>query len=78
MRNLKTEKCIVCGNKSTNWHGYVIAKERMGLGNYIDKKIIAGFCEVHNEKYIRVEDGCYGNYNSQLMGKCVPLFENRH
>ncbi len=74
MRYLKTEKCIICGKKATNWHGYVVAKERMALGNYIDKNVIAGFCDAHNEKYLSRDDGYYGNYDSKLMGECVPLF----
>lgn len=74
MKHLKTENCIICGKKATCWHGYVIAKDRMALGNYIDKNIIAGFCDSHNEKYLSDDDGNYGNYNSKLMGECVPLF----
>ena len=68
---LKTEKCIRCGKRATVWHGHIIAKERMALGNLIDKKIIAGFCEEH----FRDEGaGYYGKYDSELMGKCIPLF----
>lgn len=71
---LKTEKCVVCGKLAILWHGHVIAKERMPLGNLIDKKIIAGFCEEHFED--EGED-YYGEYNSNLMGNCVPLFGTR-
>lgn len=77
MQHLKTEKCIICGNNAKNWHGHVIAKEKMALGNYIDKKIIAGFCDIHNEKYLSNDEGCYGNYNSETMGKCIPLFNRQ-
>lgn len=38
MQHLKTEKCVICGNTAKMWHGYVIAKDKMALGNYIDKK----------------------------------------
>lgn len=74
MRYLKTKNCIVCGKEAKLWHGHVIAKERMALGNFIDKKIAAGFCEQHEEEYLDNDSGCYGDYNSGLMGKCVPLF----
>lgn len=74
MGHLKTENCIVCGKKAVCWHGHVVAKEKMALGNYMDKNIIAGFCGVHNEKYLSGDDGNYGDYNSKQMGKCVPLF----
>jgi hypothetical protein len=43
-RHLKTENCVICGDKAVLWHGHVVAKEKMALGNYIDKKVIAGFC----------------------------------
>ena len=74
MKNLKTKNCIVCGKPATCWHGHVIAKEKMALGNYIDKDVIAGFCDMHNEKYLSNDEGCYGNYNSKIMGECVSLF----
>ena len=74
MRHLKTENCIVCGCKATVWHGHVIAKDRMALGNYIDKKVTAGFCDKHSKILCSGIDGSYGYYNSDLMGKCVSLF----
>ena len=64
----------MCGCKATIWHGHVIAKEKMALGNYIDKKIIAGFCDKHSEISSSELGGSYGCYNSNLMGKCIPLF----
>lgn len=70
MRHLKTENCIICGKKAVIWHGHVVAKERMALGNYIDKKVISGFCEQHKDK--EVLNG--QTYNNELMGKCIPLF----
>ena len=52
----------------------MIAKERMALGNHIDKKIIAGFCEQHEKIRFGDDSGCYGNYNRDLMVECIPLF----
>lgn len=43
MQYLKTSNCVICGCKAEYWHGHVVAKERMALGNLIDKKIGAGF-----------------------------------
>lgn len=77
MQHLKTENCVICGNKAVIWHGHVIAKEKMALGNYIDKKVIAGFCEEHKDYNIEDETGLYGNYNSDKMGKCIPLFNRQ-
>lgn len=76
MQHLKTEKCVICGNTAKMWHGYVIAKDKMALGNYIDKKVIAGFCDKHSEILCSGQDGNYGCYNSELMGKCIPLFNS--
>lgn len=77
MKNLKTENCILCGKKAVIWQGHVVAKEKMALGNYVDKKVIAGFCEDHKGKCSSDDNGCYGNYNSDIMGRCVPLFPSR-
>ncbi len=77
MKHLKTENCIICGSKAVSWHGHVIAKEKMALGNYIDKPVVAGFCDNHSEEYLNKDaddNGCYGNYDSDLMGRCIPLF----
>jgi hypothetical protein len=74
MRYLKTERCVVCGKPAEMWHGYVIAKDKMALGNYVDKKVVAGFCDKHAESSIDDSNGDYGCYNSELMGKCIPLF----
>ena len=76
MQHLKTEKCVICGNTAKMWHGYVIAKDKMALGNYIDKNVIAGFCDKHSEILCSGQDGNYGCYNSELMGKCIPLFNS--
>lgn len=75
MQYLKTEKCIICGSSAKMWHGYVIAKHKMVLGNYINKKLIAGFCDKHSETLCSKQSGNYGYYNSELMGKCIPLFD---
>lgn len=76
MKILKTENCVVCGNKAIAWHGYVIAKDKMALGNYIDVKVISGYCKEH-EEHLRStkEEIVQGkSYNSKLMEKCIPLF----
>lgn len=72
MQYLKTEKCIVCGSTAKIWQGHVIAKDKPTLGDC--KKIIAGFCDKHSEILCSGLDGNYGYYNSELMGKCIPLF----
>lgn len=69
---LKTENCVICGKKAKYWQGHVIAKERMALGNYINKKIIAGFCDKHGKN--ESDSVYYGNYTYPMMGKCIPLF----
>ena len=43
MRYLKTKRCVVCGKTAEMWHGYVIAKDKMALGNYVDKKSLQAF-----------------------------------
>ena len=73
-RALKTQKCVICGKSAELWHGYVVAKEKMALGNYIDKKIIAGFCKEHGEIEVDTLQCCYGEYNNRTMGKCIALF----
>lgn len=52
----------------------MVAKERMALGNLIDKKIGAGFCEAHLDTKCNNALGNYGEYSTELMGKCIPLF----
>lgn len=75
MQHLKTENCVICGKKAVGWHGYVTAKEIMALGNYIDEKVISGYCEQHLQESINNENSVNGEaYNSELMGKCIPLF----
>ena len=49
MNRYKTSNCIVCWENAMWWHGHVIGKKRMALGNLIDVKVIAGFCEEHND-----------------------------
>lgn len=73
MKHFKTEKCIICGRRAIAWSGYVTAKDKMALGNYIDVKVVSGFCEEHMNNM--ENDVVQGQpYNSKLMGKCVPLF----
>ncbi len=74
---LKTENCIVCGKRATYWHGYVNGCYKAALGNMVDKKIIAGFCNEHIFDEISNENGYYGDYNSEKMGKCIPLFDKK-
>ncbi len=75
MKHLKTEKCIICGKKAAGWYGYVIAKQKMALGNYIDIKVISGYCEEHLQENMNNENIVNGKlYNSKLMGRCIPLF----
>lgn len=69
---LKTEKCVICGEKAECWHGFVKAKERMALGNYIEKHVIAGFCQTHENCDSKTGD--YGDYDNSKMGKCIQLF----
>lgn len=48
----------------------------MALGNYIDVKVISGYCNDHLQESINDEDVVQGKpYDSDLMGKCIPLFE---
>lgn len=73
MKHLKTENCIVCGKEAVAWHGYVRAKDKMALGNYVDVKVISGFCKEHMSDM--ENDLVQGQpYNSKKMGKCIPLF----
>lgn len=60
------------------WHGHEVAADRMASGNYIDKKVVAGFCAKHDKVLQSKADGCYGRYNSKRMGKCIPLFGSRN
>lgn len=75
MRNPKTENCIICGKKASIWRGHVLARERMALGNYVVQNVAAGFCEKHVNTCRSDESGCFGNYDPDLMGKCVPMFQ---
>lgn len=38
MNALCIEKCILCGKPAVLYHGHVIAKERMALGNLVNQK----------------------------------------
>lgn len=72
MQTLKTENCIICGQKADWWHGYVLGKDKRALG-YTPVKIIAGFCDKHQET--ENETGNYGNYEPDKHGKCMSLFQ---
>lgn len=83
-----TENCIICGKKSTGHAGHVIAKMRMALGNLVDTKISAGWCDEHTkiidgvahhlDKLGNVNggnaNGCYGLYDNSFMGGVVSVF----
>lgn len=68
----KTENCVICGKKATFWHGSVRGSYKAAFGNLVEKRVIAGFCEKHVD--IDNETGTYGDYDSEKMGKCLPLF----
>ena len=74
MQQLKTEKCIICGKKAKYWGGHVKGLYKYALG-YSGRKVVAGFCENHKDHEDSDENGCYGEYDSGKMGKCIPLFE---
>ena len=75
MQHLKTEKCVICGNTAKMWHGYVIAKDKMALGNYIDKKVIAGFCDKHSEILCSGQDGKKNYGKCAINTKCLNSTE---
>ena len=70
----KTEKCVICGKKAVLWHGSVRGSYKAALGNFVEKRVIAGFCDEHND--INSETGSYGDYDNEKMGKCLPLFQH--
>ena len=39
---LGTSLCVCCGKNAVFHCGHVIAKEKMALGNFIDRKVLAG------------------------------------
>lgn len=63
-----TSKCIVCGKEATTHHGHVIGRQKMALGNYIETKILAGFCDEHNESLESDKNGCFGTYDNLKHG----------
>jgi len=73
MQSLKTENCVICGEKAKYWHGHVKGLFKYALG-YSDRKVVAGFCEKHKDYEIEDETGFYGDYDSSKMGKCISLF----
>lgn len=72
--NCATANCIICGKSAMYHHGHVIGKEKMALGNLIDKKIIAGFCEEHKGTVKSDENGCYGQYDNRKHGFIPDIF----
>ena len=71
---LKTTNCIKCGKPATVWCGTVVGKQRMALGNLMDVKVAAGFCDEHITSELGKYNHDYGEYNATVMGKCIPLF----
>ena len=61
---MATENCIVCGKKATTHAGSVNKKERMALGNYVDIKVAAGWCEDHFKTHYR--EGRNGELNPEM------------
>lgn len=74
----KTENCVICGKKAILWHGSVRGSYKAALGNYVEKRVIAGFCDEHADIDCINSDeiGLYGDYDSKKMGKCLPLFQH--
>ncbi|EGT5649373.1 hypothetical protein [Clostridium botulinum] len=70
-----TSNCIVCGKPAVHHHGYVIAKEKMALGNLIDVKVTAGFCDDCNNTIQSDVNGCYGKYDSEKHGFIENIFK---
>lgn len=46
----------------------------MALGNLMDVKVAAGFCDEHITSELDKYNHDYGEYNATVMGKCIPLF----
>jgi hypothetical protein len=74
-RNCATANCIVCGKPAVNFHGHVIGRERMALGNYVDVKIIAGFCKEHDGTIKSDANGYYGKYDNKKHGFIPDIFK---
>lgn len=70
----KTENCVICGKKAILWHGSVRGSYKAAFGNLVEKRVIAGFCDEHND--FNSKTGSYGDYDSAKMGKCLPLFQH--
>ena len=43
-RNLGIKLCIKCGNEAVFHCGHLKAKERIALGNFVDVKVLVGWC----------------------------------
>lgn len=71
---LGTANCIVCGKPSVMFSGHVKGRMRMALGNLVEVKVLAGFCnEDCKNKVESDETGCFGTYN-QDMGLVENIF----
>jgi hypothetical protein len=72
-----TANCIICGQPAINHHGHVVGREKMALGNLIDVKIIAGFCDNCDNTIKSDAGGCYGKYDNEKHGFIENLFNRR-
>lgn len=78
MQHLKTENCIICGKRAVGWHGYVTAKQKMALGNYIDIKVISGYCEDHLQESMNDKNAVNRkSYDSEFMGNASHCLVDR-
>jgi len=72
----KTEKCIHCGLKATEWVGCVGAYRRMALGNLVPVNIAAGCCKDCEPMHIsNVNDGFRGDYKESYGVSSKDLFD---
>lgn len=75
-QTMKTTKCVKCGDIAVLWHGHVLKETKGALKVPYDVQIVAGFCE--NCIPADSEGPCYGRYDEQKMGECVPLFKHEN
>ena len=74
-RNLGTKLCIKCGKEAVFHCGHLKTKESMALENFVDVKVLAGWCseECYNSREPDSE-GCYGYYNNMIDGEVIDIF----
>lgn len=73
---LGTSLCVCCGKNAVFHCGHVIAKEKMALGNFRDRKVLAGWCsdECHDKLKADV-NGSFGKYNNVVHGPVKDCYE---